>query len=359
MYEDVEQHFGSELTQKVFGEQSAVYIISRIRDWKLTSPERCPLLATMIGQSPEVLFLFKHLKKWKPYHSLFYIGVFHMRDYFCGWYFKSQSDLQTLAVIPAFHRTKDERSCSIQLITDTASWNVRFPYSEFQKSKSSIRIGQNQFREQGLHLELYSSGLSASGSLQFGPFTPIQYDIMGPFRYVPFMECRHSVFSMRHSVTGNVNINGVSYVFRDDVGYLEGDRGRSFPKEYAWTQCSFPEGALMLSTADIPLGRYHFTGIIGIILWKGTEYRLATYLGAKAVKIQSGEIIVRQNSTQLTVRQLEQSAHHPLYAPTGGAMARTIHEHAACRVFYRFQKDGDTLFEFESPNAAFEYEYPY
>lgn len=280
-----------------------------------------------------------------------------MRDYFCGWYFKCQSDTQTLAVIPAIHKTGNRRSCSIQLITNEKSWNIPFPYSDFSKDGSHIKIGKNRFEQRGIDLDLHSPTLSVSGSLRFGAFTPIKYDIMGPFRYVPFMECRHSVYSMKHSVTGELDVNRVPYVFRNAAGYLEGDRGRSFPKEYAWTQCTFPDGALMLSVADIPLGRYHFTGVIGIILWRGTEYRLATYLGARAIQIQNGEIVVQQGNARLTVKQLEQAG-HPLYAPTGGAMARTIHEHAACRVFYRFQTDGDTLFELDAPNAAFEYEYP-
>lgn len=280
-----------------------------------------------------------------------------MRDYFCGWYFKCQSDKQTLAVIPAIHKTGNRKSCSIQLITDAKSWNIPFPYSDFRKDGSGIEIGKNRFGKQGIDLDLHAPALSAAGSLRFGPFTPIKYDIMGPFRYVPFMECRHSVFSMKHSVTGQLDVNGIPYVFQNAAGYLEGDRGRSFPKEYAWTQCTFPDGALMLSVADIPLGRYHFTGVIGVIFWKGTEYRLATYLGARAIRIRHGEIVIRQGNTHLTVKQLEQAG-HPLYAPTGGAMTRTIHENAACRVFYRFQTDGGTLFELDAPNAAFEYEYP-
>ena len=112
----------------------------------------------------------------------------------------------------------------------------------------------------------------------------------------------------------------------------------------------------MLSVADIPLGRFHFTGVIGVVLLRGKEYRLATYLGAKAVKIKDGEVIVRQGHLCLTVKQLDLPG-HPLQAPVGGAMTRTIHEHPACRVYYRFT-DGDvTRLDFESPNAAFEYEY--
>lgn len=280
-----------------------------------------------------------------------------MRDGFRGWYFKCQSDARTLAVIPAIHQVKGERSCSIQLITDGNSWSVPFPYADFQKSHSAVEIGGNRFGRQGIHLDLHAPELSASGTLRFGAFTPLRYDIMGPFRYVPFMECRHSVLSMKHTVDGEVDINGIPYVFGGGTGYLEGDRGRSFPREYAWTQCGFPGGALMLATADIPLGGYHFTGIIGAVLWQGREYRLATYLGARAEHIQNGEIVIRQRDACLTVRQLEKTG-RPLCAPSGGAMTRTIHEQAACKVFYQFQKDGSTLFELEAPNASFEYEYP-
>lgn len=85
---------------------------------------------------------------------------------------------------------------------------------------------------------------------------------MGPFSYVPFMECRHGVFSMTNTVSGCLSINGHAYRFDNDVGYIEGDRGRSLPKVYAWTQCNFFDESpcsIMLSIADIPLGSIHFT----------------------------------------------------------------------------------------------------
>lgn len=279
-----------------------------------------------------------------------------MHDFFCGWYFRCQSDSKTLALIPAFHRSGAERSCSIQLITDGAAWNVRFPILAYQKCGSVIKIGENVFCEKGVQFDLQAAGLSAKGSLRFGPLTPIGYDIMGPFALVPFMQCRHSVYSMKHSVTGEAVVNGAVYTFEGGTGYLEGDRGRSFPRQYVWTQCSFPEGALMLSVADIPLGALRFTGVIGVVLWQGRQYRLASYLGAKALCIRPGEIVVGQGGLCLTARQLEQSP-QPLAAPNRGAMTRTIHEHAACRASYRFEKNGVTLFSFEAPNAAFEYEY--
>lgn len=281
-----------------------------------------------------------------------------MHRKFWGWYFKCQSDGQTLAVIPALHREGGEKSCSIQVITDHGSWNVRYPYSAYRRHDSAIQLAGSMFGRQGVFLDIHSPRLRAVGYLSFSGLTPIRYDIMGPFRWVPFMECRHSVFSMQHTVTGELEINGAVYVFDKGRGYWEGDRGISFPKEYAWTQCLLPEGSVMLSVADIPLGRRYFTGVIAVVFWQGKEYRLATYLGAKAVRIEDGEIIIRQGRKCLTVRLLERLA-HPLRAPDLGAMSRTIHENASCKAFYQFQEDGRTLFAREVPNASFEYEYPW
>ena len=281
-----------------------------------------------------------------------------MRDYFCGWYFKCQSVEHTLAVIPAFHRSKHNQSCSIQIISDTGAWNVDFPYEDFsqQNGRFDISIKDNHFSRKGINLFINTHSLSVSGTLSFGEFTPIKYDIMGPFRYVPFMECRHSVVSMKHTVNGNMNINGNAYSFDNAAGYIEGDRGYSFPKRYIWTQCIFENGSLMLSVADIPFGLFSFTGIIGIIHVKENEYRFATYLGAKAVKIEKGEIIIKQGDMMLDVQLLERNS-QPLLAPVSGAMNRTIHESASCVVFYSFQKKGQTIIEFEAANASFEYEY--
>lgn len=279
-----------------------------------------------------------------------------MHNFFCGWYYRCQSDDQTLAIIPSVHKTKDSEFCTIQLITDAQAFHAQFPLAELQKHGDQLCIGSNRFGKSGISLKIHAPSFHVTGSVCFGTFTPIRYDIMGPFAYVPFMQCRHSVYSMQHSVTGKFSVNGVPYVFENAIGYLEGDRGRSFPKEYAWTQCSFPGGALMLSVADIPLGRFRFTGVIGIVLLQGKEYRLATYLGAKPIKIEDRTLVIRQGRFCLTVQQLDPSG-HPLYAPVGGAMTRTIHEHPSCRVYYRFEDGGIPLLDMEAPNAAFEYEY--
>lgn len=113
----------------------------------------------------------------------------------------------------------------------------------------------------------------------------------------------------------------------------------------------------MLAVADIPIAGFHFTGIIGVVLWQGQEYRIATYLGAKAVQIQNNTIRIAQRGLELEAQLLEASG-RPLKAPAKGDMVRTIHESVACRASYRFRKEGRTLFAFETKQASFEYEYP-
>lgn len=179
---------------------------------------------------------------------------------------------------------------------------------------------------------------------------------MGPFKFVPFMQCRHSVYSMKHKIKGQITVNGQRYIFNSGVGYIEGDGGSSFPNRYIWTQCCFKQGSIMLSVADIPILGFHFTGIIGVVLLNGKEYRIATYLGAKVKYVGNNTVSIKQGNYQLTATLVEKNS-HPLYAPENGKMSRTIYENASCKASYRFSYKGKILSEFTSSRASFEYEF--
>lgn len=282
-----------------------------------------------------------------------------MRDEFCGWYFKCQTGSQTLALIPAFHVHDGTEAGSVQLISDSTTWNVSLPAAECRMSRRRplARLGRSVFSPSGIHLDLRDSQCHAWGEVRFGPPSPIRYDIMGPFAWVPFLECRHRIFSMRHRVTGRLVVNDTEFRFSDALGYIEGDRGCSFPRHYAWSQCFFSQGSLMLSVAEIPLGPIRFTGAIAVIRLGQTEYRLATYLGARA-EIGHRRIALQQGGLVLTAALLEHPA-HVLQAPAAGAMTRQIRENAACHARYRLTLDGRPLLDLESHLASFEYEYPF
>lgn len=279
-----------------------------------------------------------------------------MRQYFKGYYFKCSTGEETVAFIPAGHNEGNTSSGSLQIITNDKAYVIPYPKIRFDDDNFITKIGDNYFSEKGIYLNGDSSNCSIHGKLKFGRFQKIRYSIMGPFQYLPYMQCRHSIISMRHSVAGTIRINDKVYKFHHGTGYIEGDQGRSFPKEYIWTQCHWKHGSIMLSVADIPFLGAHFKGIIGIVMMDGREYRIATYLGARVCSIGEDTVVIRQGKYTLSAKLME-SACQKLKAPVKGQMLRTIHESASCKAWYQFSCDGTVLLEFTSEHASFEYEF--
>ena len=180
---------------------------------------------------------------------------------------------------------------------------------------------------------------------------------MGPFRFFAGMQCSHGVISMGHSLSGTLELNGEHLDFFDGIGYIETDRGRSFPTKYLWTQCLWDgpdQGSLMLAIATIPLPVGGFTGCICSVLYRGREYRLATYRGVKIEARSSSGAVIRQGRYRLEVELLSERR-QPLRAPVEGRMERTIHESLCAEVRYRFWHGDSLLFQHTDSNASFEY----
>ena len=78
-------------------------------------------------------------------------------------------------------------------------------------------------------MDLQTASTSVSGRLCFGGPTPLRYDIMGSFCAVPFMECRHRVFSIGHAVDGTLWVNGKPTIFKMVGDILRGTGGVPSP----------------------------------------------------------------------------------------------------------------------------------
>jgi hypothetical protein len=286
----------------------------------------------------------------------YFHGYNKQHSYFEGWYLKQQTTTDAVAFIPAFHVDEHGyKKASLQVITNDKSHRIEYPISKFKYNKKhlSIRLGNNIFTERGCKLDCKTKGLYMKGNLDYGPFRKPMYDIMGPFRFVPIMECRHSVFSLTHAVNGTVIINDKEYTFHNHYGYMEGDRGQSFPKRYIWTQCNWRNHSIMVSIADIPFCGGSFIGCIGFVLYQGREYRIATYLGVKLLHLSENAFYISQGYLTLLVELLEENA-KPLYAPIYGNMERTIHESITCKVQYTCTYKEKVIFRFISNQASYE-----
>ena len=288
-------------------------------------------------------------------------GMNRSGPYFEGWYFKHQnSHGQTLALIPAYHvDSSGQRSASLQVISNYGAWWLEYPDTQFQASKKQfqIQLGQSSFSRQGITLHVQQDGLSLHGTLRYGPFAALRSDIMGPFRLFAGMQCSHGVISMKHSLSGILDLNGEQLDFSGGIGYIETDRGRSFPQSYLWTQCvwdGLKGGSLMLAAATVPLPVVSFTGCICTVFYYGKEYRLATYRGAKIEMWSPSKAAIRQGKYRLEA-ELVQEQKLTLRAPAEGSMTRTIHESLCAKVRYCFWHGETILFQHTDPYASFEY----
>lgn len=280
--------------------------------------------------------------------------------YFEGWYLKHQWQEGEFAVIPAVHQGKrGRREVTIQVITQAQVRQFSFPESSFElwPNLFQLRVGDNWFSQDGIRLDLEDGDFSLKGELRYGPFSPLRSDIMGPFRYVPFLQCRHGVLSMGHRVDGLLAFNGSKSIITNGMGYIETDCGRSFPKRYLWTQCCWRErqhGSLMLSIAHIPLPAGGFTGCICQVLFAGRSYRLATYRGVKIKRWDEAGAELCQGELRLTADLLEGSG-QPLRAPVSGQLVRAITESLRATVRYRFWEGERLVFDHVDGRASFEY----
>lgn len=312
----------------------------------------------------------------------YFYGDKKKSSYFEGWYIKQQNKEETIAIIPSFHIDEHgTKSSNIQIISKEGAYSFSFPYKDFYASKRRffVKLGKSIFTESGARINLHTKELTVTGRLFFtkktpakmkpdivlgalvkpngSVFHPLRYSIMGYYDYVPFLPCKHEVVSMLHGVYGTIVINGKRFDFRDGLGYIEKDRGHSFPTSYLWTQCSFKKpsvGSIMASVAELPLLSTTFVGCICAIWYRGKEYRIATYLGGKIVSYSKKGFSVIQGKYLLEVTVMKHQP-HSLQAPRKGAMRRWIKESVACKVRYRLYEDGKLLFEIISNKAGYEH----
>lgn len=272
-------------------------------------------------------------------------GRLSRKDYFEGWYFKqvSRDREAVLSLIPGISLKEDDPHAFIQVISsvDSESAYIRYPIEEFSSDpgRFEISIGKNRFSRDSVHLEdpLVSGDLSY-GSPLWTP--PVWYapNVMGPYTYVPTMECNHAVLSLDHEVSGSLRFRDRSITFDGGHGYQEKDWGTSFPSKWVWLQCnSFGQKgtSLFLSYARIPWRGTSFLGYIASLSLAGEVHHFTTYTRSRCVaeRIESPCIQFllenRKLRLSLTARAPEGSE---LIAPVKGSMERKIFESLSAEV---------------------------
>lgn len=291
------------------------------------------------------------------------------KDYFEGWYFKNTNNNYSIAFIPGISIDEKEKKAFIQVITTDSSYFVDYNINDYKFSYKPfyIKIGNNVFSENSVQIDIYDDlkNIKIKGNIKYSDNQKIKTNclnpnIMGPFSYIPNMECNHAILCMKNKTSGVIYINDIEMNFNNSIGYIEKDWGCSFPKSYIWCQGNnFKEtnASFMISIAHIPFKFLSFQGIICVLIINGKEYKFTTYNNSKLIKYNvcdnSIDITLKKGKYLLNVKS-KYNAENKLSAPVKGKMMKDIFESITSTVHVTLIKDKNIIFENSSKNCGLE-----
>lgn len=297
-------------------------------------------------------------------NPILYQGKNKKNNYFEGWYFKfvNKTADRVFAVIPGISKNKKDPHCFIQINDSTGITEYfRFDINDFKVSDSKkleITINDNFFSMDKviLNLQKIKGELKITNNRPYNGFWP---NIMGPFSFIPFMQCYHGVVSLNNTTNGDIIINNQTVSFNSGKGYIEKDWGSGFPKDWIWLQGnSFKEenSSIMLSLAHIPwLGKY-FPGFLGFLNLDDKSYYFSTYNRSKIKKILIGEdveIQLKKGIYQLNIK-VKSATSGILLAPVNGTMNRSIKESVDAKIDIELFKKGSIIYSGSTKAAGLE-----
>ena len=183
---------------------------------------------------------------------------------------------------------------------------------------------------------------------------------MGPYSFVPFMECNHGLVSLDHGLGGWLDRNGQRCDFEGGRGYAEKDWGRSMPRSWVWTQSNnFAErgDSFMFSVASIPWLGSAFNGFLAVASLGGERLLEASWTGAaiRRLRVEDDhvEVAIARGGVEIEAR-IERSRGGILRAPVDGILSRRISESVDALLYLRWTERGRTRFEGRAINAGLE-----
>jgi len=307
-------------------------------------------------------------------HAFFNSEQFHgwgkKRNYFEGWYFKvvNEQEDKAFAFIPGIAMdTAGNRHSFIQVLDGkkrTARYH-RFSAESFKPTprQFQLAIHENSFSQTALRLDLpdIQGEFHFSGNIPW-PKPWYSPGIMGPFSFVPFMECYHGIVSMDHRLSGSIKVEGEEIDFTNGRGYMEKDWGRSFPSAYFWMQSnhfSQPGISFKCSVAKIPWLRSSFVGFIAGIWLQDRLIRFTTYNRSTLRRSLADEKrvdIVLENNNYLLQVIAHRDGVTELASPINGFMEGRIAESmtASLDVMLTDKKNKKVLLHDTGRNAGLE-----
>jgi len=282
-------------------------------------------------------------------------------EFFEGWYYKITSDDYQIAVIPGISIGEDNQQCFIQILDakNNTSEYYTFPKEFFKYSKNSfeIKIGNCVFRENYMNLDLpgYHAEFNFS-NIQNIPRSIFSPGVMGPYSYIPNMECNHGIIVINGKATGFINDKKI----KSANFYMEKDWGKSFPSAWIWMQSNnfeYLNTSFTLSVANVPFRGKSFTGFIGYFLHKNKFYKFTSYNGSKIdfidYKKNSVFIKIFRKNIFMEIKALSKNG-NILFSPENGSMTGKISESLNSEIKVKIFDKNNILFSGEGKYSGLE-----
>jgi hypothetical protein len=312
-----------------------------------------------------------YLKKIK--HPELFQGNKKKNHYFEGWYYKLVTADQkvSIAFIPGISMNQKDPHTFIQVFVskddDLKTHYFKFNSDDFIYSHDQfqVQVKNNLFTLSEVNISLDHELMSVYGTIHLNRHIGLnknlyQPNIMGPFAYLPFMECNHGVISMTSNLKGSLTINNEVYDFSDGKGYIEKDWGKSFPKAYIWLQSNHfhnEKTSFMFSYATIPFMGMSFKGLIVNLIYNQKEYRFATYNLTKIIKKEIHKdtisFVLKKGKYKLYV-DAKKEREIDLVSPSFGLMKNTIKEGLSGTISLKLYENQQLIFEDIGENAGIE-----
>jgi len=316
---------------------------------------------------------------YEALHPEIYHGYGKKAPFFEGWYFKviSADEQSRYAIIPGIFITDSvsegdtaQSHAFIQVLdgmTGHATYH-QLPLTFFYADAEifDVRLGNSRFGADFLSLHIEDEQMSLHGELKFEdiarwPVKLTSLGVMGPYGWLPFMECYHGVVSLNHQISGSLVVNGQTLIFDGGRGYIEKDWGQAFPSAYVWQQTNHfdtPGTCLSASIAMVPSVGRTFRGFTVGFYHHRHLYRFATYTGAFIEKLEiSDDRVVWsiRDSRYCLEMTSERAVGGLLLAPVRTEMHKRVDETLKASVYVRlFRLDGSLVFEGLGRNAGLE-----
>lgn len=305
-------------------------------------------------------------------NTIIFQGNKKKKNYFEGWYFKlvSKDGASIFSVIPGISLSNDgkEQHAFIQIINGVTAQTSYYTFSieefSFSKKDFAIKIADNYFSLDSIIVNIKDNGSFVCGKIVMTDHVEYKSDklintgIMGPYRFVPFLECYHGVGSLTHALKGNLIVNNEVHDFNGGRGYIEKDWGSSMPSAWIWMQSNkFNDvnSSFMLAIADVPWLGKSYPGFLGFFYKNNKIHHFATYRNSKLELniLDSSQVMItiknRKNIFIITARSNKSGV---LKAPVKGAMDRIISESIDAKLKITMMNQTGKIISIDSTNIA-------